>query len=102
NFVTLATFNGDNGGDQSVILPPGAGFGADAAIRFRLEGTLDNNERFSVDSLVITADGRVQLTPTNINIASTFTEGQAAISVGSEPLITDNGAQLVSARVVLT
>jgi hypothetical protein len=109
NFVTLATFTGDNGGNQSINLPRGSGFGSNVAIRFRLEGTPDrdglfelNTERFSVDNLVISANGTTALTPPNINLASTFEEGKAAISVASEPVISDNGAVLASARVVLT
>ena len=43
NFTTVATFNGDNVGNQSIALPDGAGFTASAAIRFRMVGTPDND-----------------------------------------------------------
>ncbi len=108
NFITLATFDGNNGGNSSLTLPIGNGFTTNAAIRFRLEGTLDNGllgfgaERFIVDNLVINASGTRPVTPPNRDITSTFIEGQDPISVGSEPLITDNGQTLASARVVLT
>lgn len=109
NFVTLASYNGSNGGNQTITLPMGDVATGLSAIRFRLEGTLDQNgvftantERFIVDNLTINASGTQAVTPPNQDIASTFIEGQAPISVGSEPLITDDGQLLVSARVVLT
>ncbi|MBX9468889.1 MAG: hypothetical protein KL839_14045 [Rhizobium sp.] len=108
NFVTVATFNGNNGGNQSITLPIGSGFTANAAIRFRLEGTLDAGgflvaaERFIVDNLAVNATGTQLVTPPNQDITSTFVEGQAPISIGSQPLITDDGQLLASARVVLT
>ncbi|MFN3635389.1 MAG: peroxidase family protein, partial [Rhizobium rhizophilum] len=102
NFVTVATFNGNTGVNQSITLPVGNGFTANAAVRFRLEGTLDNGERFIVDNLTISAIGTQPVTPPNQDIASTFVEGQAPISIGSQPLITDDGQLLASARVVLT
>ncbi|MCJ8240724.1 peroxidase family protein [Peteryoungia algae] len=109
NFVTLATYDGSNGGNQTVALPTDAISGPNSAIRFRLEGTLDqdglfsaNTERFIVDNLVINASGTQPVTPPNRDITSTFIEDQDPISIGSEPLITDNGQTLASARVVLT
>ncbi|EKF60343.1 heme peroxidase, partial [Agrobacterium albertimagni AOL15] len=102
NFVAVATFNGNNGGSQSITLPVGNGFTANAAVRFRLEGTLDNNERFIADNLTINAIGTQPVTPPNQDITSTFVEGQSPISIGSQPLITDDGQLLASARVVLT
>ncbi len=109
NFVTLATYNGSNGGNQTITLPMGGVTNAPSAIRFRLEGTLDqdgflnaNTERFIVDNLTVNASGTQPVTPPNQDITSNFLEGQDPISVGSEPLITDNGQTLASARVVLT
>jgi Ca2+-binding RTX toxin-like protein len=109
NFVTLASYNGSNGGNQTITLPMGDVTTGLSAIRFRLEGTLDQNgvfnaniERFIVDNLTINASGTQAVTPPNQDITSTFVEGQAPISVGSQPLITDNGQLLASARVVLT
>ncbi|SIR16159.1 Animal haem peroxidase, partial [Rhizobium sp. RU33A] len=108
NFATLATFDGNNGGNQSITLPIGGGFTSSVAIRFRLEGTLDAGgflvaaERFIIDNLAVNAVGTQPVTPPTQDVASTFVEGQGPISVGSEPLITDDGEILVSARVVLT
>jgi Ca2+-binding RTX toxin-like protein len=104
-FTTLATFNGNNNGNQSINLPTDTPFGGNAAIRFVMVGSPDAgviSERFSVNDLVITANSVQIVDPANRDIASTFTEGQAAISVGSEPLITDDDTSLASAQVVLT
>ena len=49
------------------------------------------------------ANTTVAATPVQTNISSTFIENQAAISIASEPLITDfDGTTLASARIVLT
>ncbi|MDH4440131.1 MAG: peroxidase family protein [Rhizobium sp.] len=97
NFTVLQTFNGQNGGNISVTLP--GPFTANAAIRFTTTAA-NTQEFFFVDDLNV-AVTRVAASP-SVDITSTFTEGGGAISVGSEPRITDEGSTLSSARIVLT
>ena len=102
NFVTIESFDGGNGGTRSFTLPTNPPFTANAAIRFEMSNVLDQDERFDVDSLSVAITRTQPVTPAVRDITSNFTEGQAAISVGSLPLITDDGTTIASARVVLT
>ena len=103
NFVTVATFNGNNGGNNlSFNLPLTGPLSANAAIQFRAVNVLDTGESFSIDNLSISATITTPATPVATNITSTYTENQAAIPIASEPLITDNNNTVASARIVLT
>lgn len=110
NFVTLQTFDGNNGGNDLLFtLPTDVPFGAAAAIRFRANNTLDPSggifqpaESFSIDNLVISAVFQQPATPPSINVTTSFTENAATIPIASDPRIADDGQTLVSARIVLT
>ena len=108
NFVTLETFNGNNGGNISVTLPTDVPFSADAAIRFRANNTLDPAgflqaaESFSVDNLTISAVFPEPAASPSIDITTSYVENAAATPIASEPLITDDAPPLASARIVLT
>ena len=103
-FTTLATFDGTDVANQSIVLPTGVAFTANSAIRFRVANGPDAGEFFSIDDLIVTATTVTPVAPAVRDLASSFTEGQAAsVLIGSEPLITDeDGTTLASAQVVLT
>jgi Ca2+-binding RTX toxin-like protein len=102
NFVTLRTFNGNNGGNQTVDLPTNVPFSASAAIRFRAVNTLDNGESFSIDNLSINGNFLQPVVPPGVDHQISFLENGAAISIASLPDIVDDGATIASARIVLT
>ncbi|MDO9442132.1 MAG: peroxidase family protein [Beijerinckiaceae bacterium] len=108
SFETLRTFNGDNGGNIVVALPTDAPFGAAAAIRFRANNTLDPAgflqaaESFSIDNLTINAVFQQPAAAPSIDIMTSYSEDATATSIGSDPRITDDGATMASARIVLT
>lgn len=102
NFVTLNTFDGNNGGNITVNLPTNVPFGANAAIRFRSNNTLDAGETFSIDNVTINAVFQQPANPRTVDIATSYVEDAAATSVASLPRITDDGTTIASARIVLT
>ncbi len=102
NFVTLRTFDGGNGGNISVALPTNVSYSSNAAIRFRANNTLDGGESFSIDNLAINATFFSPANPPSEDISVTFTEDTAPVSIGSDPRITEDSGEIVSARVVLT
>ncbi|MFC1459396.1 peroxidase family protein, partial [Microvirga arabica] len=102
NFVTLRTFDGDNGGNISVTLPTSVDFGPNAAIRFRANNTLDAGESFSVDNLTINATFMAPASPPSVDVTTAYLENAAAVAIASDPRIVDDGGVLASARIVLT
>lgn len=97
-FIPLRVFNGVNSGPQTVTLP--GPFVANAVIRFTTTATNATNEFFFVDDVNVSVTRQAAVP--SVDIATTFTENAPAISVASEPRITDDGATLASARIVLT
>ena len=75
-------------------------FTPDAAIRFVASDINAANEFVNIDNLSVSVVVPAA-TPT-INYATTFTEDGAAVVIASNPGITDDAAQMVSARIVLT
>ncbi|MDP3254400.1 peroxidase family protein [Bosea sp. (in: a-proteobacteria)] len=102
-FTTLETFdNGD--GAQSFILPASA-LTANAVLRFRSNNTLDggqNPESFSIDNLAVNAVFLAPSATPSVDVTANYDEDAVAVSIGSDPRITDFGSTLASARIVLT
>lgn len=100
NFATLLTINNNsnNGTADLVLTGP---FTANAAVRFVVSGTNNNNaaDQVRIDNLQISYTAPFD--DGTANWTSSFTEGGAAAGVSSVPLI--SGAETISsARVVLT
>lgn len=102
---------GDTTGNFSQALPAGM-IGANTQIRFLIAGSFDangggaaDNENFFVDNVNIQTETDT-VTPVpggpGNNYATTFTEDGPAVAVALGPVITDDGATIASARVVLT
>ncbi|MEI2297169.1 peroxidase family protein [Ensifer sp. MJa1] len=99
NFVLLNTITG-NGPNQSYSHTLTGNFGANGVLRFTANNIDATNEVVVVDNVAITFTRPAN--PVTVDVEQTFTEGSAAISIASEPSITDDVAQMASARIVLT
>ncbi|WP_052003231.1 peroxidase family protein [Microvirga sp. BSC39] len=98
NFVSLATIGGDGGSQRYTFTLTGP-FSADAKIKFA--GTSMNaGEGVSIDNLVV----RPALPDPNpsVNLATSFTEGGAPITIADGPGIVEDSGEIASARIVLT
>ncbi len=103
-WTTLQTLGGDTTGAFSMALPAGM-IGANTQIRFLTAGTFDAGENFYVDNVNIRTEidtvTPVPGAPGN-NYETNYAENGAAVAIALGALITDDGATIASARVVLT
>jgi len=101
--VTFANLNtiGGNGGNVNFSHTLTGPFSANAAIRFVATAiTGNNNEVVTIDNLAV--NFTMPADPVTTDVEATFTEGGAAVPIASLPSITDDVAQMASARIVLT
>lgn len=100
---------GDTTGNFSMSLPANM-IGANTQIRFLTTGTFDTNpfggnENFYIDNVNIATETDA-ITPVpggpGNNYTTSYTENGAGVAIALAPVITDDGATISSARVVIT
>jgi len=100
-----AALGGDSVGNSFSMQLPAGMIGANTQIRFLTNGNFEGGENFFVDDVNIQTEVDT-ITPVpggaGNNYATTFTENGAAVAIALGPVVTDDGAVIASARVVLT
>lgn len=103
-WTTLQTLGGDTTGNFSMALPANM-IGANTQIRFLTAGNFEVGENFFVDNVnILTEVDTVTPVPgaPGNNYETNYTENGAPVAIALGALITDDGASIASARVVLT
>ena len=99
NWNLLETINGNTGNANRGFDLTGP-FSAGAKIRFDVSNVNSTNDVVNIDNLSVSV--MVPAATPTVNYATTFNEGGAAVAIASNPGITDDAAQMASARIVLT
>jgi Ca2+-binding RTX toxin-like protein len=104
-WVNVDTINDATGNTTRNVTLPGP-FTATSAIRFvatSLEAAVGGNVNADlVDISSVTIEFTVLAPDDGLNYTTSYTEGAAGVSITNRPNITDDGATLVSAKIVLT
>ena len=101
NFTTIQTINSSSGSGSTRVALTGP-FTANAMLRFVVSGTNNNssNDIVSIDNINIDV-AKPAVAPTT-NYSTSFTEDGSAVAIAAGPSITDDGTQIMSAKIVLT
>ncbi|HWA38587.1 MAG TPA: DUF4347 domain-containing protein, partial [Burkholderiales bacterium] len=93
SFVTLATYENDVTGTQTVSL---SGYeSANTVIRFRLAANFDSNEFLYIDNVTVTAEPSGH--------ATTYTENGAAVAIAdTDTIVTDDGTNINRAVITIS
>lgn len=104
NWTVLGDLGGTTTAVFSAPISP-ALLGANTQIRLRVDGGFETGETFFIDNVNIAVTRSLTTTVPGAagnNYETTYTENGAGVAIAAGPVITDDGANLASARVVLT
>ena len=98
--ITNTSGNFSGSGTTSVALT--GPFSANSAIRFVASGINATNEDVRIDNLNIAFTTKTPVNDASNDYQATYTEGGSFVRIAAGPSITDDGAQMLSAKIVLT
>jgi Ca2+-binding RTX toxin-like protein len=97
--ITNTSGNLFGSGTTSVALT--GPFSANSAIRFVASGINATNEDVRIDNLNIAFATKTPANDASNDYQATYTEGGSSVRIAAGPSITDDGAQMLSAKIVL-
>jgi Ca2+-binding RTX toxin-like protein len=99
---TITNTSGNFSGSGTTTVALTGPFSANSAIRFVASGINSTNEDVRIDNLSIAFTTKTSVNDASNDYQATYIEGGSSVRIAAGPSITDDGPQMVSAKIVLT